>query len=529
MQPAWLAVAPARTTRRAAGWAAIVTATVCALMGSPANAAPGDGTVPDSGSAPSISGVLQLPTAGQVAAGTTAAAPVASNPVVAQINTESAAVEKLGEDAKDALAKADEAEAARVSTEQAWQQTQQALTVAQQAASSEASDAYKAYTALGPLGQYESDVHQFGILAPGLDGQVAPPGGGEGTARDLLRAQSLEAAARAAYQQAVAHAAETRTAANNARASYDTRSAALVKLKQANKPALDAYTAGLDRFNQGTGFQLGVGTDTSGKYASAQALAALRYALSQRGKPYVWGAEGPDTFDCSGLTWAAYNSVGIQIPRVANDQYYAYRTRGVAVANLLPGDLLFFSTDKNDWRAIHHVAMYIGDGLMVHAPQTGDVVRVAPVWWAEYFGAVRVVGAVPNPATIPSTPGGTGGSPPTVPPPSGPTAQPPLPPIPTHGPSRPGRTPTTPTTPTTPSPSVTTPSPSITTPSQTPTTPSDTASTPSATETTVAPTDTATGTSAPATSSATLTPSAADSTAGAGSTSSGSATATGTG
>jgi cell wall-associated NlpC family hydrolase len=128
--------------------------------------------------------------------------------------------------------------------------------------------------------------------------------------------------------------------------------------------------------------------------ASSAAEAALSFALDQLGKPYVWGAEGPDTYDCSGLTMRAYEAAGYEIPRVAADQ--ALVGTPVDVADLLPGDLLFYATDPSDLSTIHHVVMYVGAGLIVHAPHTGDVVRLGPMWLgAEYVGAVRIVDAAP--------------------------------------------------------------------------------------------------------------------------------------
>jgi hypothetical protein len=167
------------------------------------------------------------------------------------------------------------------------------------------------------------------------------------------------------------------------------------------------------------------------------------FALAQLGKPYEWAAEGPNRYDCSGLMWAAYRSVGITIPRVAADQYHGLQP--VSLANLLPGDLLFFSTDRTNWRAIHHVGMYIGDGKMVHAPTTGDVVRIAPIWYSEYFGAARVVAPRPGPIKKPTptpTPSRTP-SPPTTP---APTTAPPTTAPPTSAPptsTSPSPTPTT--------------------------------------------------------------------------------------
>lgn len=128
--------------------------------------------------------------------------------------------------------------------------------------------------------------------------------------------------------------------------------------------------------------------------AGESALRAVAFALAQRGKPYEWGAEGPDRFDCSGLVQTAYATADVALPRTARPQYRA--TTPVSVTALLPGDLLFFATDHADWNTIHHVGVYLGRGLMVHAPTTGDVVRVAPVWWSEFFAAGRVVPGHPG-------------------------------------------------------------------------------------------------------------------------------------
>ncbi|MER6145409.1 bifunctional lytic transglycosylase/C40 family peptidase [Streptomyces sparsogenes] len=121
----------------------------------------------------------------------------------------------------------------------------------------------------------------------------------------------------------------------------------------------------------------------------ASASHAVAFARRQLGTPYVWGGDGPAEggFDCSGLTKAAYASVGITIPRVAQDQYNA-GPRLSAREHLLPGDLLFFGTGP---QAITHVGIYTGHNRMIHAPRPGAVVRVAPVrlTGATYQGATR--------------------------------------------------------------------------------------------------------------------------------------------
>ncbi len=138
---------------------------------------------------------------------------------------------------------------------------------------------------------------------------------------------------------------------------------------------------------------------------------ALTWAFAELGRPYQWGAAGPSSFDCSGLTQFVWRAAGVQIPRVAAEQYTW--TVPVPVDELLPGDLVFFGTTD-----IHHVGIYIGGGLMINAPHAGDVVRVSPIWWSDLagFGRVHAPGrpvpphytpslAEPAPAAVVSTSG----------------------------------------------------------------------------------------------------------------------------
>ena len=113
----------------------------------------------------------------------------------------------------------------------------------------------------------------------------------------------------------------------------------------------------------------------------------LAAAKSKLGDPYLWGGTGPDAYDCSGLTQFAYGSAGISLPRVAADQWNV--GMHVELADLLPGDLLFWASDTADPATIHHVAIYIGGGMMIAAPHTGDVVKVEPVYMNGFIGATR--------------------------------------------------------------------------------------------------------------------------------------------
>ncbi len=114
---------------------------------------------------------------------------------------------------------------------------------------------------------------------------------------------------------------------------------------------------------------------------SAAAQTAVDTAMAQRGKSYVWAASGPGSFDCSGLTSYAYRAAGISLPHSSRLQ--AQIGQPVSRDQLQPGDLVFF------YSPVSHVGIYIGNGQMVHAPTSGDVVKVAPLMGG-YSGARRV-------------------------------------------------------------------------------------------------------------------------------------------
>ncbi len=129
---------------------------------------------------------------------------------------------------------------------------------------------------------------------------------------------------------------------------------------------------------------------------------ALAAARSQRGLPYSWGGGNgngptygipPDTgvygFDCSGLTEYAFAQAGIRIGGTSREQYWRYRHQTVAADDLQAGDLVFWG-ETSDYTSIYHVALYIGGGQVIQAPQSGDVVRISSMWFgSDYYGAVR--------------------------------------------------------------------------------------------------------------------------------------------
>jgi len=117
---------------------------------------------------------------------------------------------------------------------------------------------------------------------------------------------------------------------------------------------------------------------------------AAEVAMQQRGKPYVYGADGPETFDCSGLTMYAYNAAGISLPHSSRAQF----DMGKSVSNgdFQVGDLLFYGSSPG---SIHHVAMYIGDGMLVHASTSGVPVKTADAPYgagSDFLGAKRLAG-----------------------------------------------------------------------------------------------------------------------------------------
>ncbi len=133
----------------------------------------------------------------------------------------------------------------------------------------------------------------------------------------------------------------------------------------------------------------GAGPVTSAGVPAGALGAMLRAAMSRQGLPYVWGAVGPKAFDCSGLVQWSFAQAGIAMPRVAADQ--ALAGPAVPATRLAPGDLLFYHTDPTAPAYISHVAIYLGNGWMIQAPEPGMDVQVVPAaFGSEFAGAIRV-------------------------------------------------------------------------------------------------------------------------------------------
>ena len=189
--------------------------------------------------------------------------------------------------------------------------------------------------------------------------------------------------------QEVAEVTKAMDAAARAKASAAARQAEVKKLLNSLDAQRDKITSLIKKTESSLYRQVSqtVGSETRSRMSfpivgDGKAAAAARWALAQQLKPYVWGADGPGSFDCSGLVMAAYQAVGISLPHYTGDQW----TSGTHISRdqLRPGDLVFFYSD------LHHVGLYIGGGYMIHAPRTGDVIHIARIGGRPFAGAVRI-------------------------------------------------------------------------------------------------------------------------------------------
>lgn len=489
---------------RPALWSALLGAVVATVLANPVQADPSLPTsVPDTGSRPSYSGQLQLPGGTPVPGlpgtvpglpGTVPGVPagnVGNGPLAAQIYAAEAQVGQLRDQLLLLQQKRTEAETQRATAERNLALARDAVARAQEAADAAAAGAFKAAAALPP-GEFANDLHELSRLSRIIRGEKAE-GGTTAAQGEVSRARTGEQAASQAMVSADSLLTGARTEYAAGEKALRAAEKKLDKLKRDNA----AQLVEIERQQEAAEQRLGAGylgnETANGLAAHPTALKALAYAKAQLGDPYLWAAEGPDRFDCSGLIYAAYRSAGYYgLPRVSRDQYYATRSRTVSRTALLPGDLLFFASGTS-WTTIHHMGMYVGGGKMIHAPTTGDVVKISTVRWSRLYAATRVIGAVPAPVSTPS---------PTPTPSKPPATKPPTSPKPTPSPTSPSPSPST-------SPS-TTPS---TSPSATPTgTPSPTA-TPS-TSTSPSPSPSRSGGSSPSASAGSVAPTTAQSSSG---------------
>ncbi|MGW7282827.1 NlpC/P60 family protein [Streptomyces sp. NPDC054844] len=188
------------------------------------------------------------------------------------------------------------------------------------------------------------------------------------TARELLSELTAEEKARLAAIEKKKQEEADRKAAELAKQQAEERK----RQEEADRQESDASSGSSGSAGSGgTGTETGSTTPDSSYGTKAEK--ALAFARAQIGKPYVWGATGPDSYDCSGLTQAAWKNAGVTLPRTTYDQVDAGTT--VPVSQAQPGDLVFFYDD------LSHVGLYIGNGMMIHAPKPGAYVREESIFY----------------------------------------------------------------------------------------------------------------------------------------------------
>ncbi|TQK51904.1 cell wall-associated NlpC family hydrolase [Streptomyces sp. SLBN-118] len=193
------------------------------------------------------------------------------------------------------------------------------------------------------------------------------------------RAAGLEAASRKALHNEQTLAARRKKASEAATAKLRAVEAMLASLS----PEQIASLAALEQSGTDTAQEelIASGALAGDRTPTEEGEEALRYAVRQIGKPYLWGAEGPQSYDCSGLTSRAWATAGREIPRTSQEQWEELPK--VPLRSLRPGDLVVYFPEAT------HVAIYLGSGMVVHAPRPGATVKVSPIAANPLLGAVR--------------------------------------------------------------------------------------------------------------------------------------------
>ncbi|MEU1696163.1 C40 family peptidase [Streptomyces hirsutus] len=193
------------------------------------------------------------------------------------------------------------------------------------------------------------------------------------TARELMSKLTAEEKARLAAAEEKKQEEAVRKAAELARQQAEQQEAEEEARRQQQAQSGPSGTSGSSSSSGSSGSTSTTPSTSADSSYAAKAEKALAFARAQIGKPYVWGATGPDSYDCSGLTQGAWKAAGVSLPRTTYDQVEAGTT--VAVSQAQPGDLVFFYDD------ITHVGVYIGNGMMIHAPKPGTYVREESIFY----------------------------------------------------------------------------------------------------------------------------------------------------
>ncbi|MFD1662872.1 NlpC/P60 family protein [Streptomyces caeni] len=215
--------------------------------------------------------------------------------------------------------------------------------------------------------------HVIGQLARGRAGTLRRLAGAEKQAGELART------ARAALDRQLALARRQKTEQDTVRRQLKDIEKLIASLSAGRLAELADFERGGAAAAQRRFLASGA---LSGERAPTEAgRRALRYAVGQIGKPYKWGAEGPRSYDCSGLTSRAWKHAGLAVPRTSQEQWA--RLRHVPLKDLRPGDLVVYFPEAT------HVALYLGDGMVVQAPRPGTTIKVSPIASYPVLGAVR--------------------------------------------------------------------------------------------------------------------------------------------
>ncbi|MFJ3303437.1 NlpC/P60 family protein [Streptomyces sp. NPDC086549] len=206
------------------------------------------------------------------------------------------------------------------------------------------------------------------------------------TARELLSKLTVAEKARLAAIEKQKQEEAARKAAELAKQQAAAEKAAAEKAAQQTAGSTGSTTSTGSTGSSGSSTSTGSTGSTSDSTYTTKAEKAIAFARAQIGKPYVWGATGPGSYDCSGLTQASWKAAGVNLPRTTWDQVDAGTT--VSLADAKPGDLIFFYDD------ISHVGLYIGNGMMIHAPKPGAYVREESI----YYGGESIIHSVVRPA-----------------------------------------------------------------------------------------------------------------------------------
>jgi len=258
-------------------------------------------------------------------------------------------------------------------------------------------------TSRNALGSIATAQYRAGGMDPGLQlALTSDPDEYLERAALADRVGDRQAAAVAGVHRQLMEIARLKAQAGERMKALRTRQAELAGHKSTVQDKLAAARRMLDRFTaeQRAAYEGGYGSGTAGaqespaaradrstaprgslKAPNSRAAQAIAYAYGALGKPYVWGATGPGSYDCSGLTQAAWRSAGVSLPRTTYTQINAGQR--VSRSQLAPGDLVFF------YSGISHVGLYIGGGKMIHAPRPGAPVRIAPIDEMPFAGGTR--------------------------------------------------------------------------------------------------------------------------------------------